>query len=656
MATAPAGSIPTVNPFAATALPGNGSIYGAPVNPTAAQLAARTAAVSAPAPSSTPTISSMYGSVSPTDQSVIDAANSYKGVATTPVDEQSIRNNVMNNLQSEIDATNKVYVQKLADAQMQAKNLAGSTTAANARAGLIGSDFGTANDYSAASKGAADIGAVGDARTAAIQAITDRGNTEANAEIANKQSAQKNGADSYINFLNSSTTRQQTRTTTAAAAALAQGIDLSSLDSASIKAIADSYQIDPASLVSSYVSSKNALAKTQADLASTQAQTASTEATTAKPVGVSANDSTYQLNPTTGKYELTQAANPTDATLKEYKYAVTNDGFTGSLADWNAQKANQKVSLSVTHDPITGALQTVQRAGPQVAGTGKSSAGLPAPSRPSAATLPAANANPTTKPPTAPVANPLETLKGSDLAYAQSGLPAQAKFKYPGQIDAATARIQKVIPGWTPANAAASYQFFKSPATQQFIANSNTVLNTLDQLKSLSSKVPRGSVQLLAGGQLALAQGVSDPNAAKFVQLASIAGDEAGKLLGSSGGSDFTTQLGLSLINVKYSDATFGQTIDQLAGRVNNKIGEYYKQAGTAAGNQGNATPLGTGTPKSSQSDSDFVEQSLSSQGVKYDDVISATKPGEIPVVLNSSGAIGHIPANEFDPSIYTKM
>src|SRR4051812_15674729 len=63
---------------------------------------------------SAPTIGSVYGNVSSSDQGVADAAKYYQGVAATPVDQQSIRDGVMKRLQSEIDATNSVYAQKLA--------------------------------------------------------------------------------------------------------------------------------------------------------------------------------------------------------------------------------------------------------------------------------------------------------------------------------------------------------------------------------------------------------------------------------------------------------------------------------------------------------------------------------------------------------------
>lgn len=538
-----------------------------------------------------PTISSLYGSESEADKNLDTTTGVYGTAANTPVDEQAIRDATTARLQAEIDATNKIYDQKLAQAKIAGEGNLGSNAAISARRGLLGSDFGNSLNQDVLTKNDAVYSGIGDERAAALAGITNAGITEANNEIAQKTAAKQQSATDYINFLSQQESRRTARTGNAASQALAAGIDLTDPNSADVKSIASAYNIDPAALVSSFVSAKNAQAA----------------ATKANLVSAPITDNVYQpgAGGTLNKVQ-TGTATP-DSTLKEYQYAVQNDGFTGSLADWNSQKANQKVSDSVTHDPLTGGLQVVQRAGPSVAGTSGVGAGIPS-ATPTPVKLPTtgatptpADVNPTTKPPTAPVINPLDTLQGSDLAYAQTGLPAQAKFKYPGQIDDATKRIQAVIPGWTPATATASYAFFKSPATQTFIANSNTVLNSLNLMKSLSSKVSRGDFTFANGQLTGVKAGLSDQNAANFLQAAKIVGDEGGKLLGSAGGSDFTTALGLSLINTNYSDPTFQGTMDQLAGRVNNKVSEYYAQAGNAAGNQApsssTGSPQGNGNP-----------------------------------------------------------
>lgn len=351
-----------------------------------------------------PTIGSMYGGVSQSDQDVINAANAYKGVATTPVDEQGIRSNVINNLQAEIDATNSIYAQKLQDAKVAGANLLGSTAAQDARRGLTGSDFSTADTYNANTKNNATYSEIGNEQAAAIAAIVDKGNTEATNEISQKQTAQKNGADSYINFLNAASSRQQTRASNAAQAALSGGIDLTSAPAATIKAIADSYQIDPNALVTSFVAAKNAANTTAATLT--------------KPIASTAGDTESQFNPATGKYDVTQGT-PTDATLKEYQYAVANDNFTGSLADWNAQKANQKVSVGIQTNPLTGTQTQYNRTGPGVAGL------PPASAKPDSTVTPATSLPPA--PSSSTPTGALPQTKAAQLTpYSNAALPNPA--------------------------------------------------------------------------------------------------------------------------------------------------------------------------------------------------------------------------------------
>jgi len=180
------------------------------------------------------------------------------------------------------------------------------------------------------------------------------------------------------------------------------------------------------------------------------------------------------------------------------------------------------------------------------------------------------------------VEDPISKLSAQDQIYATTGDPNAAKL-YPAQIGPAAQRIQAAIPGWTPVNAKAQAKFYESPKTQTFIANSNTVLDTINQIKQLSNQVNRGNLTVLNNGRIALNSATSDPNTTKLVQLSGILSDEIGKILGSGQGSDFTIQLGQSLVNPSYSQEAFNANMDQLSGRVKNKVNEYMKQGGQQA-------------------------------------------------------------------------
>src|SRR4051812_11378579 len=83
----------------------------------------------------TPTISSLYGSISPDDTAINAGTSYYRDLSQAPVDEQSIRAATMQRLQTEIDATNQVYNHKLAQAKIAGEGNLGSNAAISARRG-----------------------------------------------------------------------------------------------------------------------------------------------------------------------------------------------------------------------------------------------------------------------------------------------------------------------------------------------------------------------------------------------------------------------------------------------------------------------------------------------------------------------------------------
>jgi hypothetical protein len=226
----------------------------------------------------------LYGSINRADQTLNDSTASYATAAAAPIDEAKIRNDTMSRLQTEIDATNHVYAQKLTDAKLAGANSIGSTVALNARRGLAGSDFGNANIQNETTKNNAAYAGIGSEQAAAIAAITDKGTQLANQEIQNKQAVKQNSATDYISFLTKADDRRNARTQDAANHALSAGIDLTTASPADIKAIADSFQISPDALVSTFTDAKNALAKQQADIQTAQA-TAAKDRIVSVPLG-----------------------------------------------------------------------------------------------------------------------------------------------------------------------------------------------------------------------------------------------------------------------------------------------------------------------------------------------------------------------------------
>lgn len=156
---------------------------------------------------------------------------------------------------------------------------------------------------------------------------------------------------------------------------------------------------------------------------------------------------------------------------------------------------------------------------------------------------------------------------------------------------------QKVDPTFDSVSTEAGQKFQLSGDTQKFIANANTASNTLDQIITLSNQVDRGNVQILNNGLLKVKQGVSDPNAVKLATLSGILADELGKILGSSQGTDFTIQLGQSLVDPSLSQDAFAAQANLLKDRIANKLTEYQKQ-GNQAGSTSNPIPISSTNTK----------------------------------------------------------
>lgn len=349
-------------------------------------------------PAPAPTIAQLYGTENDSDKGVDSAVSTYGNAATAPVDEAAIRSNVMTNLQSEIDATNAVYAQKLKEAQIAGEGNLGSTAAINARRGLTGSDFAASNTDTTNQKNQDVYSGIGAEQAAAIAAINDKGNTEVQNELAAKNAVKQSSATDYINYLSQQGDRQTTRTNNAASAIISSGIDTTTLTPDDIAGIAKSYNISPTALTASLTSTKASMAA----------------AAKANLVSAPVTDNVLQPDGKGGFTTIQKGAATPDSALKEYQYAVQNDGYTGSLADWNAEKANQKTSIGIKTDPLTGTQTTYERSGESVAD-------LPADtSAPAAKSAPAASsAAPAV--PVAPAAS-----GGATSPYVPASLPPPA--------------------------------------------------------------------------------------------------------------------------------------------------------------------------------------------------------------------------------------
>ena len=201
-------------------LPGSLSdISGNPGNtPPPAPVAPGQPAPSAPAPSSAPTNTpspSPASNPAPGSVASIDLSGTYDSEAErvqnewlrqqqqiageTPNYEQTYQNQVQK-YQAQIDAQNAVYRDMLTKAQTEGQGRIGSNRAIQARSGLLGSDFGSAQSNEINNANSEQYNAIENARKNAIQEILSEAKTSAQAEYDAKIKAKAQGAESLLKY------------------------------------------------------------------------------------------------------------------------------------------------------------------------------------------------------------------------------------------------------------------------------------------------------------------------------------------------------------------------------------------------------------------------------------------------------------------------
>lgn len=204
-----------------------------------------------------------------------------KLAAETPIDEATIRANTLAKFQSEIDALNRVYAEKKRVEQLAGQGRMGSVAAIGARRGLLGSDFGVAQERGQESANLEALNAIEAERMSKEAEIMSEARSMANAEIENKTAAKKLGAENYLAFIKESAERKKANATEIAKRLYEAG----NYDTVDLKSIADALGISVETLKATY----NSYKKT-ADAAKTK-----------ENIKLSPGESIY--NPNTGKLE-----------------------------------------------------------------------------------------------------------------------------------------------------------------------------------------------------------------------------------------------------------------------------------------------------------------------------------------------------------------
>lgn len=161
----------------------------------------------------------------PYDVALGQSINKLKVGANVPIDENQIRRNTMSLFQAEIDATNQIYAQKLAESKAQGLGRLGSTNALQARSGLLGSDFGQSQNQNILGQNNDINNSIRAEQAAIIGSIQGKVRQSVADELTAKRQAQQTDAATYLDYLSKQGERNTSRTSNFVKTLLAQGID-----------------------------------------------------------------------------------------------------------------------------------------------------------------------------------------------------------------------------------------------------------------------------------------------------------------------------------------------------------------------------------------------------------------------------------------------
>lgn len=280
-----------------------------------------------------PTVSDIYG----TGDATYDAIGAgYQTAANAPdVTAESLMESKRKLYQGEIDAVNKIYSDKIQSARIQGKGRIGSSTAIQARGGLLGSDFGAAQTANVEDANRQVEDAYLNEQNLQIQGILGKARQDAIDEAKAKTEAKALGAKNYIEFLTGADVRKKARITDFAKSLIAQGKDIKTLTDADLATLASTYGTSKENILATYNEAKLANDKAQAELVKNQPDTSFT---------LSQGQERFVLDPKTGQYSKVASTAKT--------YAPSSTGGTGTTGNSTAYGSDLDAVIGATLSTI----------------------------------------------------------------------------------------------------------------------------------------------------------------------------------------------------------------------------------------------------------------------------------------------------------------
>ena len=211
--------------------------------------------------------------------------------------------------QAQIDSTNAIYNDMLNKARIEGQGRLGSNRAADARGGLLGSDFATAHTKGVMDENAADEGAVENERSLALAAIMGQARKDASESVAAKLAARKSGAEAVAKYYTEEVPKQKAaRASKVAKALYAKKLDPSTLSPSELKTLTGEWNVSVDDLSEAYATEQadaDATAreteKEQSALDVSDAQIRKIDADIAKGKLIELSEGAMLFNPETGE-------------------------------------------------------------------------------------------------------------------------------------------------------------------------------------------------------------------------------------------------------------------------------------------------------------------------------------------------------------------
>lgn len=281
-------------------------------------------------------------------------------MASQGMSEQDFRNKEMARMQREIDATNAVYANKLVRAKELGQGRLGSSTAIQARRGMLGSDFGEAITRGTENVNQDIYNSIEAERALAESQIRLGVEQMAKKNFEEARAAKESGFKNYIEFLKGSEEKKQANAEQLANILVAQGIDpgnYSSLNADAIKSGTTADLVKKAYMLKRYESEQATKAAEEASKRKIQ------EALATKGIEtIGEGQAGYQYDPVTGQYKLVASRAKTYA--PKTTNGTTDNTGTETAPSYRTEKALNVISqideaLNMISPYTTGVLGTV---------------------------------------------------------------------------------------------------------------------------------------------------------------------------------------------------------------------------------------------------------------------------------------------------------